>query len=730
MSRLIVIISILVVFFVTAPLFLSKGFIGNAGDLHLHYYPMKHYITTRIIQGELPLWNPYTFCGTPVLANPQGGVFYPGSLLFYIFSNDTSFAFKLWTVFHLLFMLLGLWVFIKMFSRGKDIPAFVGALSIVFSSFVIYMIPSGHIIHLAGYSWFGICGILFMSCVDVEYGSSVWEIFRNGKIFIIVLCALAFSFNFLSGHPQGVFAAGVFALSVVVIKIFVSSNHNNDLKEKIHRRGVVLGLWLLLVLLFSFVQYLPSIEFARLAEDVSWRPLARTYSMTVSDFLSILYPSRWGLPPLIGDSVKNPLKISISSFYEKKNLFIGYTALVLTLLGLYMVIRNLFSSVKKKTETPKDDSVLLSDILFFVLFLTGIFLSLGFSLPGYEFIYDNFSFLVGYFRTPSRFYFLAIVASGYFISRAIDYILKNKKVGVGIALIFTMVIFVELFVWNKKFIYTINFDWTRRPDIQVSPGERIFTAPEIPSNISMLNRIPNVNGYDALILKDFFRTFYSFYQPAEYRPSTFLAPSDSKEILMKDFPGWGLRYFVATNNSAPISIDMRGVKIVSRRGAITIYEKNKWTPSLFAPPRIENLTHKGFVSFFPTKINPVTEAVYIRGANNELGYDNGLNLEVKKYSFLHCGEKIVIDAYVSSGGTLVIGDVFYPGWRAWVNGKEVMIERASRAFRALNIDKKGDVKIFLVFMPVSVRVGVVISSVVMVVFVIWFYKQFVDKVCH
>jgi hypothetical protein len=43
----------------------------------LHTYTFEEFMT-----GRIPLWNPYTYCGTPFAANPQATVFYPLSWLF------------------------------------------------------------------------------------------------------------------------------------------------------------------------------------------------------------------------------------------------------------------------------------------------------------------------------------------------------------------------------------------------------------------------------------------------------------------------------------------------------------------------------------------------------------------------------------------------------------------------------------------------------------------------
>jgi len=730
----IMITAFILVSVLTAPLFMSRDFVGNAGDLHLHYYPLKHYISTRIISGELPLWNPYIFCGTPCLANPQGGSFYPGSLLFYFLSNNISFAFKLWIWLHLIFMLVGFYALIRRFVPD-DIPSFAGAVAVVFSSFVIYMVPSGHAVRLAGYAWFPLCGILFLEMCknllsdnfipeDEEKKSGLKNLSRS-SIHLISLSALAFSFAFLSGHPQGVFTAGIFAFAVALMSIAGNISFERNVAGN---RPLLIGIamWLALVFMFSFAQYLPSLEFSNLAENVSWRPLAKAYSLKADDFLSLILPWRWGFPSVTQgggiNSSADKLTISVSVFFEKKNMFIGYLALAFAVYGLWQAIKKYLFPVSRNLNGQAWDKnsagLLFADCLFGIIFAAGLFLSLGFSLPGYAFIYDNLPLALGYFRTPSRFYFLTVVASGYFSARGVSFFMRHISVGkmrtaAGLAVL--IAIFAELFLWNKKFIYTMPLNYSGRLPVEISSAgtDRVFTSDKIPANISMMNRIPNVNGYDALILKDFFRTFYSFYEPAQYRPSTFLAPSDDKEILTRDFPGWGMRYFITTSSGEKTD----GFKIAARVGDVVVYQKKFWTPKFFAPPRVENLTHRGFVSFFPTKINPVTEAVYIRGINNETGYYNGLGIALKDYSSFSCGEKITMTARISSGHAekedtlLVMGDVFYPGWRAWIDGKETHIERASRVFRAINFDKSGDdIKINIAFMPFSVTLGVIVSA--------------------
>src|SRR3989338_1627115 len=47
-------------------------------------YLWRKLAIAQIKKGHLPLWNPYSFSGTPLLANFQSAVFYPLNILYFI----------------------------------------------------------------------------------------------------------------------------------------------------------------------------------------------------------------------------------------------------------------------------------------------------------------------------------------------------------------------------------------------------------------------------------------------------------------------------------------------------------------------------------------------------------------------------------------------------------------------------------------------------------------------
>jgi uncharacterized membrane protein YhaH (DUF805 family) len=59
-------------------------------DLRTFHLPFAEFIARSFRNGELPLWNPYTYCGMPVHANLQAQLFYPPTILTIWLSNLTG----------------------------------------------------------------------------------------------------------------------------------------------------------------------------------------------------------------------------------------------------------------------------------------------------------------------------------------------------------------------------------------------------------------------------------------------------------------------------------------------------------------------------------------------------------------------------------------------------------------------------------------------------------------
>jgi uncharacterized membrane protein YfhO len=70
--------------------------------------------------------------------------------------------------------------------------------------------------------------------------------------------------------------------------------------------------------------------------------------------------------------------------------------------------------------------------------------------------------------------------------------------------------------------------------------------------------------------------------------------------------------------------------------------------------------------------------------------------------------RIVLTSETDGDGFLYLSDTYYPGWRAYVDGKETKIYRANLAFRAIEVPAGRHTVVFR-YIPVSFYLGLVLT---------------------
>ncbi len=103
-------------------------------DLPIFFFPQIKLWVEAVRSGELPLWNPYSYCGQPLLASLQAGVLYPVNALLMVLPLE--WGFNLTLVIH--FFLAG-W-FVYLFCRelgGSRTAGILSCLSFSLGGFLI-----------------------------------------------------------------------------------------------------------------------------------------------------------------------------------------------------------------------------------------------------------------------------------------------------------------------------------------------------------------------------------------------------------------------------------------------------------------------------------------------------------------------------------------------------------------------------------------------------------------
>ncbi len=94
-------------------------------------------------------------------------------------------------------------------------------------------------------------------------------------------------------------------------------------------------------------------------------------------------------------------------------------------------------------------------------------------------------------------------------------------------------------------------------------------------------------------------------------------------------------------------------------------------------------------------------------------------IDESRISFVYYGpNEIKLTVHTPVGGYLVLSDVYYPGWRATVDGASVEVLRADYILRAIPL-LPGEHTIQMVFDPWTWRVGLAVSFVTWLGLGIW-----------
>src|SRR5262249_12654451 len=167
-----------------------------------------HFGSAALAHGELPLWNPYIFSGTPYIAGLQSAIFYPLHLIYLL--CPTALAMNLSIALHC-------WlasVFTYCYARYLDIGrtgAALAAITFVYSAPYFLHIYPGHLSNLATMIWLP---LLFLA---------VEALLRTRAITSALLGGIVLALQVLAGHPQYLFYSAVAVGLYVLLRVTIGA---------------------------------------------------------------------------------------------------------------------------------------------------------------------------------------------------------------------------------------------------------------------------------------------------------------------------------------------------------------------------------------------------------------------------------------------------------------------------------------------------------------------------
>ncbi|UCC67828.1 MAG: YfhO family protein [Armatimonadota bacterium] len=650
------------------------------------YLPWRIYAVESLRAGFIPLWNPYAFCGTPFLANLQSTVLYPPNLLFLL--TGARHGFGVSAILHLALGGLSMYAFLRTLGLRRG-AGLLGALVLMFNGFTVTWLE---------YPTLSLWVFMWLPAILLCYERAL----REPRSLWTVGCALALGMQFLGGHLQ------VSAYVVMAFLLYVVVRIIGGVARERGRAGAaaLAVIPLVLGLALAACQILPTLELAQHSGRVSHGagaavgtafPLSRSILYLMPNFFgNPLHYNYWGnyepyqalnffetacyvgiLPLLLAAWALRHWRKPEVWFFGGLTLFAVLAAIgsPLYLLVYYVVpgFRELAGLARVlclacfglaglaafglddllRRESPS--SARCPIVCAFVFGVAGLLAAaLVWRLVGFD----------GYLLLQ----LLALLA---LLAASVAVVALRARMRVGaraFALLSVAVLVLDLFGFGMRFNPFVDVRMTY-PDTEstrwlqehagharvASLVSRPMSLDWMAHNSAMIFGLRDIHGSDSLRVR---RSFELVSGP---------------NLDQANYP----------EPDSPL-LDRLGVKYLMTRRSVG----DGWTLATdVEAPIYENL------EAYPR--------AYV------VAEDGGKHPAAARFERDE-PDRVVLTAQADSPGALVLTDSYYPGWRAWVDGKPVPIELADDAFRAVGLPP-GEHTVEMRYDPASFRVGMFVS---------------------
>ncbi len=272
------------------------------GDFNGQYYPLHAFATRELAAGHLPLWDPYIYGGQPALADIQSGVFYPPNLLTIplLAGGDYSlFVLEMQVIAHFSLASLFTYLFMRRVT-GNRFAAVVSALTFTYGGYLTSY-PVQQVTMLEVAVWLPLI-LLFLDIGverirDRESGAS-----SPNPLMPIIWAGLALSVSILAGHPQTSLYVFYTSLAYLLFRLWRKTRPGSlSLRQRAARFLASVppfSLFPLIGLGLAGVQILPTLEFIGLSTRTELSYKAVSWGLPLGELVTLVYPGFKGGSPL------------------------------------------------------------------------------------------------------------------------------------------------------------------------------------------------------------------------------------------------------------------------------------------------------------------------------------------------------------------------------------------------------------------------------------------------
>ncbi len=755
---------------------------AGGGDLAQFLFPTYSFAATWWRRGVVPLWNPYLFGGAPFVGDSQSGILYPLNLLTFLVSAPLSFRdMEFLAVLHFFIAGAGTYAFLRWGKLGRAaeqsfagsgpansaalarMACLAGAIAYEFSD--LFITHFGNLNLIAVAAWLPLVLLFFRrAIVDRSAGLAAMA---------GVVLAVAFS----AGHPQ-IFLFVVLALILWTLFEMIAAKRagraaGGDWSDRVPPvlarfawvlvPGIYLALVAAVAIGLSAPSLLPVLEMAQHTVRAAYPyEQAAQFSVPPAGLIGLLVPGFFGRGAAdtwapwprveVGYIGILPLLLALLALVLRRDSttrFLGVFAFLGMALafGGYSILHGwLYQFIPGFGQ-------LRAPARFVVLFDFGVAALAAFGMDTLLHALPHASEIA--FRRLTRaapWAFALVALAGGTMAYTIlvlgqgqDPALFRRMVnavnGVAffvllLALALALIVargtrFFRSRAWGILALALIFFDLFSLGayvDTSTDDPMRVYDHPDAAAflkNAGGLDRVdPRGTGVDSTWPADN-AILYGLFSVDGDNP-----------LVLGDFD----RYWQSLGSRSTRLYDLLNVRYVIGRKGVTLDDKFKLAYD--GDPAVNIYENTGVLprAFLVPERVPASNVSAALDAIHAEGFDprqtvvveaNGLGAEpVRSNSPADSGamamveivgygpNEILMQATAVRDSTLVLSEVYYPGWSAWVDDRPVLIWRADGLFRAVDLPA-GQHRVRFLYDPGSFKAGVGLFAATVLVLVVW-----------
>lgn len=680
----------------------------TSSDITELNFPRRDFLSRSLKDGEIPVWTNLIGNGYPLLGEGQGGVLYPPNLILFGLLDSVT-AYNLTILLSFILCMAFMYLFARSLERSRTASIFA-AIAFTMSAFFISRLKFMAMTNAA--AWLPL----------VLYG--IQKLYLTRKLRYAALSGFGLAMQILAGQTQIFYISALLAICFLLFRFSLeawSARKKRDEARRAVRLGAI-ALVLLVILAFALpaIQLIPAID----AIDASNRASGLTFwettifPMRPANLVMFVLPYHYGNP-------------ATASYHDTGTIFwenCAYCGVITLLLAVLAIL----TLIRKESDVP----------FWLGTAVMAILLALGRSTPVFRFFWRWLPGM-GLFRFPQRFLLVAVVAIVVLAARGLDRV--TEKPGARSAVIGTLavaIVVAELAVFSAYQVNTIDSKRLLSPPRTMElieeggqPGQfRIGHIGQLDSWRKTYQRAEGWMGdlqpylnYRTLLPFDFNMVFdvedseaqghYGVGRIKTLWGWTYDSVATDESNWTARVPNSVVRILGAQNVRyvlSPYSISneylepLSAVTFPDNQRGVLLYRNRLEQPrvSVVGDYRlIEDPDNALLTSLFNSKFDPAGEVLLEKTPTGCFEPGGSGEAKISQYG----NREVTVDVTTRGSGLLVLSDTFYPGWKAYLDGREVEILRANYAFRAVEVGD-GSHRVRFSYTPDYYSMGIAVTS--------------------